>query len=77
MYEETLTGQSELRKDVQIDGFSLGVIAREIEEGEWELSVENAVGVRSVWVETFPTAQTALNAGVEAIKSEGIKSFTD
>jgi hypothetical protein len=77
MSDKTPTVQTELRKEVQVDGVRLGVIARKIEEDEWELCIENAIGARSVWVETFPTASKALNAGVEAIESEGIESFAD
>ncbi len=77
MYEETLLCQVELRKDVQIDGVRLGVIAKKIEEDEWELSIENEFGIRSVWVESFPTAKTALDAGVEAIESEGVEPFVE
>lgn len=77
MYEEALLSQVELRKDVQIDGVRLGVIAKKIEEDEWELCIENEFGIRSIWVESFPTARTALDAGVEAIKSEGVEPFTD
>ena len=76
MYEETLSGQVEVRKDVQIDGVSLGVIAKKIEDNEWELSIENEFGIRSIWVESFPTARTALDAGIEAIKSEGVELFS-
>lgn len=77
MYEETLLCQVELRKDVQIDGVRLGVIAKKIEDDEWELSIENEFGIRSVWVESFPTAKTALDAGVEAIESEGVEPFVE
>lgn len=67
MYEETLLCQVELRKDVQIDGVRLGVIAKKIEEDEWELSIENEFGIRSVWVESFPTAKTALDADRKSV----------
>lgn len=77
MYEETLVSQIELREDVIQDGVKLGVIARRIEEDEWELTVENQSGKKSVWIEPFPTAKTALDAGIKAIKSEGVKPFTD
>lgn len=76
MSDKTMTGQTELRKYVEVAGVSLGIVAKKIEENEWELSVENAVGARSVWIETFPTAQTALKAGVDAIESEGVESFS-
>ncbi len=77
MYEETLLSQTELRKDVQVDGIKLGVIAKKVEEGEWELSIENESGARSVWIEPFPTARMALAAGVKAIESEGVSAFAD
>ena len=77
MYEETLLNQTELRKDVQVDGVKLGVIAKKLEEGEWELSIENEAGARSVWIEPFPTARMALAAGVKAIESEGVAAFAD
>lgn len=77
MYEEALLNQTELRKDVQVDGVKLGVIAKKVEEGEWELSIENEAGARSVWIEPFPTARMALAAGVKAIESEGATSFVD
>ncbi len=77
MYEETLLSQTELRKDVQVDGVKLGVIAKKVEEGEWELSIENEAGARSVWIEPFPTARMALAVGVKAIESEGVASFAD
>jgi len=77
MYEETLLSQVELRKDVQLEGVTLGVIARKLDEDEWELFIENEFGVRSIWIETFPSAQTALSAGIKAIESEGAGSFAD
>ncbi len=77
MYEETLVNQVEVRKDVQVDGVKLGVIAKKLEEGEWELSIENEVGARSVWIEPFLTARMELAAGLKAIESEGVESFAD
>lgn len=77
MYEETLMSQVELRKDVFKDGVKLGVIASKVGEDEWELCIENDFGARSVWIESFPTARMALNAGVKAIESEGAQTFID
>lgn len=77
VYEEELTSQVELRKDVRLDGVKLEVIARKIEEHEWELCVENELGARSVWIEPFPTARMALAAGVKAIESEGATAFAE
>ena len=77
MYEKTRMYEIELRKDITIDGVKLEISAGKIGEGEWVLSVENEWGIRSVWVEFFATAQTALDAGMKAIELEGIEPFID
>ena len=77
MYKETRTYEVELRKDIIIEDVKLEVTARRVGEGEWELSVENEWGIRSVWVESFATAQTALDAGMKAIELEGVEPFAD
>ncbi len=77
MYKQTRMYENELRKDIIVGDVKLEITARKIGEGEWELSVENEWGIRSVWVEFFATAQTAVNAGIKAIELEGIEPFTD
>ena len=77
MYKETRMYEIELRKDIIIEDVKLEVTARRVGEGEWELSVENEWGLRSVWVEFFATAHTALDAGMKAIELEGIEPFID
>ena len=62
MYKQTRMYEDELRKDIIIDDVKLGITARKIGEGEWELSVENEWGIRSVWLEFFATAYTCFNA---------------
>ena len=59
------------------NGVQLEIIARETVENEWELSVQNSLGVRSVWFELFPSAQEAIEAGLKAIETEGAEAFTD
>ena len=54
----------------------LTVIANENEENRWELSVKNACGVFSVWLETYSTAQEAVDAGIKAIRNEGLEVFS-
>jgi hypothetical protein len=68
---------NEVRKSMMVDGAKLDVVARQIDDGEWELFVENIYKIRSVWIETFNTAQSALANGVKAIESEGIEPFMD
>ena len=77
MNKETRMCENELRKDIIIHDVKLEITARKVGEGEWELSVENEWGIRSVWVESFATAQTALDAGMKAIELEGIEPFID
>ena len=77
MNKETRMCENELRKDIIIDDVKLEITARKVGEGEWELSVENELGIRSVWLEFFATAQTALDAGMKAIELEGVEPFAD
>lgn len=77
MSEEALTCPIELRKEVIREGVKLEVVARRVEEDEWELSVENERGQKSVWIEPFITGRMALDAGVKAIESEGAAAFAD
>lgn len=64
-------------KEVIKNGASLIVIARKVEKGQWELSVQNKNGISSNWFEFFPSAQLAIDAGVNTIEKEGIEPFMD
>ena len=66
-----------LFKEVIKGGVNLIVIARKIEKEQWQLSVQDENGISSNWLEFFPSAQLAIDAGVNAIQKEGIESFTD
>lgn len=66
-----------LFKEVIKGGVNLIVIARKIEKEQWQLSVQDENGISSNWLDFFPSAQLAIDAGVNAIQKEGIESFTD
>ena len=53
------------------------MVARNVSVGEWELYVENVLGIRSTWMELFATAQSALDAGIKAIELDGTDPFVD
>lgn len=64
-------------RDVLKEGVKLDVIASRVEKGQWQLSVQNEYGVSSNWLELFPSARLAVDAGIEAIEKEGIEPFMD
>ena len=41
----------EVRHTVKVDGVSLDVIAIKLGAKDWQLSIENELGIRSVWYE--------------------------
>ena len=67
----------ELAVEVNKNGIKLIVMAIKIEEGHWQLSVLNEYGIFSSWFEFFPTAQLAIETGINAIENEGIESFIE
>lgn len=67
--------ENELSTEISKDGENLTIIASKVDEDHWELSVKNGYGVRSVWLEYYSTAQKAVDAGIRAIRSEGVESF--
>ena len=76
---EDITGTVDaiLFKHVIKDGAKLIVIARKIEKGEWQLSVQDENGISTDWLEFFPAAQLAIDAGVNAIEKQGIEPFIE
>jgi len=54
----------------------LTIISREIEKGQWELSMVNEHGISTVWLKYFSTAQQAIDAGIQAIGDEGVEPFS-
>lgn len=69
------TDPREKRLTMVMDGNRLEIITQEICAGEWSLCVENSHGVRSVWWECFTSPDAALEAGREAIETEGVDDF--
>ena len=74
---EDTTGifEDELCARISNDGEDLTIIAKVIDEDQWELSVKNEYGISSVWLEYFSTAQQAIDAGIRAIRDEGAGAF--
>lgn len=72
---EPLNESLEVRQYMIVDGSRLEIIASRILDEEWELSVENEYGIRSVWCEFFESAEDALKAGRKAINDEGAEPF--
>ena len=68
---------NERRQSVVMGGAKLEIIATLVKENEWMLTVVNSLGVQSTWIESFLSANEAINKGLEAIKSEGVEAFTD
>jgi hypothetical protein len=68
---------NERRQSVVMGGAKLEIIATLVKENEWMLTVVNSLGVQSTWIESFLSANEAINKGLEAIKSEGAEAFTD
>lgn len=62
-------------KEISAEGKSLILVARRIQKEQWQLAVENEHGISSVWLESFSTPLQAIDAGIRAVKSEGIESF--
>ncbi len=67
--------ETERRRSIDIGGEKLEIIATELGDKEWMLAVENSHGIKSIWFELFPSAHDAIRAGLEAIETEGIKTF--
>ena len=66
-----------LFKEVDKDGAKLIVIARKMEKEQWQLSVQNEYGISSNWLEFFPDAESAIDAGLKTIEKQGMEPFVD
>ena len=72
---EDVTGNVEAQ--LTKDGVKLIVIASKSGTDNWQLSVQNEYGISSNWIDFFPSAVLAIEAGVQAIDEEGIEPFID
>ena len=68
---------NELVVEVNKNGVKLTVLAMKMEEEKWQLSVLNEFGIFTNWTEYFPTAQLAIETGINAIENEGTGSFVE
>lgn len=75
MSERTGMFDDELGKEIEIDGVRLEVVTWKVGNDEW--AVVNEYGIMSNWTDLFKTAQEAIDAGIKAIQSEGVKPFID
>ena len=71
------TYQAELQTQVVREGVKLKIVAGKCGDGEWELSVEDERGLRTVWSELFASGRYALEVGANSIATEGIAPFVD
>ena len=67
----------ELVVEVNKNGVKLTVLAMKMKEEQWQLSVLNEFGIFTNWTEYFPTAQLAIETGINAIENEGVDSFVE
>ncbi len=65
----------EVRESMTVDGVKLHIVAFELLQNRWELSIEHEARVISCWDEFFASAQDALAAGRLEVNSKGGKSF--
>jgi len=73
----TATVEEVLFREVVSGGTKLTVIATSMAKEQWQLSVQNEYGINSNWLEVFPSAELAIEAGLNAIEKEGIEPFID
>jgi predicted RNase H-like HicB family nuclease len=67
---------AERRRIWKGEGVRLEIVAQQLADGQWSLSVVNERGVMSMWIEFFKTADEAIAAAITAIEDEGIEEFT-
>ena len=67
--------ESDIKKEIEKDGFKVTIEVYKGDEGGWILEIEDEQWNSAVWDEIFPNAKEALDAGIKAIKEEGIQSF--
>ena len=75
MEDMNSNGDALMFKEIFKDGRKLIVLASKIETEQWQLSVQNEYGISSSWLEYFPSAELAIDVGVNAIEQEGVAPF--
>ena len=61
---------------IAIQDVTLKVIAQHVEDGEWELCVENSHGIKAIWSDLYESPEAAISAGLTAIETEGHEEFS-
>jgi hypothetical protein len=67
--------ESDIKKEIEKDGFKVTIEVYKGDEGGWILEIVDEQWNSAVWDEIFPSANEALDAGIKAIEEEGIQSF--
>ena len=62
-------------KEIEKDGLKVKIEVYKADEGGWILEIEDEQWNSTVFDDIFPSAKEALDAGVNAIREEGIESF--
>ena len=62
-------------KEIEKDGLKVKIEVYKADEGGWILEIEDEYWNSTVFDDLFPSAKEALDAGVNAIREEGIESF--
>lgn len=69
---------SPLERSIARDGVTVQIcIYRSAEDPGWLLEIVDHLGGSTVWDDFFPTDQEALDEALQAIETEGIRSFAD
>ena len=67
---------SELSQTVSRDGTFVEIEIYRLEDGDaWTLEVVDETNASTVWDNTYPTEQAALDEALRVINEEGIRSF--
>jgi len=69
------SNDTEVTKELHIQGHVLTLYAFYEDEFGWFLSVQNEKGVMTNWIDCFSTADEAINTGLKAINEEGVDEF--
>ena len=67
--------ESDIKKEIEIDGCKVTIEVCKDAQGGWILEIVDEKWHSTVWDDPFPTAKEALDAGIRAIEEDGIRSF--
>ena len=67
--------ESNLKREIEQDGFKITMVVYKADEGGWILEIVDEGWNSTLWDDLFPTAKDALEEGIKAIEEDGIQSF--